>query len=106
MAVFIAVTGVALLLASVLVVLVALVPREVFLDTVVWSGALGASLYYTGLVRWLWWLLLEATERGYVHSVFELEMGLCLVQCLNIAGRLWLSPQHRRLLFRFLLLNG
>ena len=64
MAVFIAVTGVALLLASILVVLVALVPREVFLDTVVWSGALGASLYYTGLVRWLWWLLLEATERG------------------------------------------
>lgn len=106
-AVFFAVTGVVCLLASALVVLAALLPREVLIDTVVWAGALWASLYYVGLVRPLRSLLLAAAQRGCMDRVVELEAGLCLVPCLDIVGRLrWLSPQHRRQLFRFALLSG
>ena len=97
-------TGVVCLLASALVVLAALMPREVLIDTVVWASALWASLYYIGLVRLLRSLLLVAAQPG---CVVELEAGLCLVLCLDIVGRLrWLSPQHRRQLFRFALLSG
>lgn len=102
MAVVFAVTGVVCLLASALVVLAALLPREVLIDTVVW-----ASLYSIGLVRLLRSLLLAAAQPGYMDRVVEVEAGLCLVLCLDIVGRLrWLSPQHRRQLFRFALLSG
>lgn len=107
MAVVFAVTGVLCLLASALVVLAALLPREVLIDTVVWACALWASLYYIGLVRLLRSLLLAAAQPGYMDCVVEVEAGLCLVLCLDIVGRLrWLSPQHRRQLFRFALLSG